>query len=62
MVYTVKSIVTENNQIVYNDGVTKLFLYTKGKIGGSEKLKNLLVQTGKLKELKKQILMLKSMD
>lgn len=42
MVYTVKSIVTENNQIVYNDGVTKIFLYTKGKIGGSQELKNLL--------------------
>ena len=42
MVYTVKNIVTENNQIVYNDGVTKIFLYIKGTIGGSEDLKNLL--------------------
>ena len=28
MIYTVKNMVAENNQIVYNDGVTKLFLYT----------------------------------
>lgn len=42
MVYTVKNLVTENNQIVYNDGVTKIFLYTKGTVGGSEKLKELL--------------------
>ena len=42
MVYTVKNIVTENNQIVYNDGVTKIFLYTKGVIGGSNELKQLL--------------------
>ncbi len=42
MIYTVKNIVTENNQIVYNDGVTKLFLYTKGNVGGSQRLKELL--------------------
>jgi len=42
MVYTVKNIVTENNQIAYNDGVTKIFLYTKGTVGGSKELKNLL--------------------
>ena len=42
MVYTVKNIVTENNQIVYNDGVTKIFLYTKGTVGGSKRLKELL--------------------
>ena len=42
MVYTVKNIVTENNQIVYNDGITKIFLYTQGAVGGSEELKNLL--------------------
>lgn len=42
MIYTVKNTVTENNQIVYNDGITKIYLYTKGKIGGSEELKNLL--------------------
>ena len=32
----------ENNQIVYNDGATKIFLYTQGAVGGSEELKNLL--------------------
>lgn len=42
MVYTVKNIVTENNQLVYNDGVTKIFLYTKGTKGGSKELKELL--------------------
>ena len=42
MLYTVKNMVEENNQIVYNDGVTKIFLYTKGTIGGSQKLKELL--------------------
>ena len=34
--------VEENRQLVYNDGVTKLFLYTDGKIGGSDSLRNLL--------------------
>lgn len=42
MVYTVKNVVTENNQIVYNDGVTKIFLYTKGTMGGSQKLREFL--------------------
>ena len=32
----------ENNELVYNDGVIKLYLYTKGKIGGTEELKSLL--------------------
>ncbi len=31
-----------NNELIYNDGVIKFFLYTKGKIGGSEELKSLL--------------------
>ena len=42
MIYTVKNMVVENNQIVYNDGSTKLFLYTKGTKGGSKELKDLL--------------------
>lgn len=42
MIYTVKNIVVENDQIVYNDGSTKLFLYTKGTKGGSKELKDLL--------------------
>ena len=33
---------TENDRIVYNDGVTKLFLYTKGTKGGSKELKDFL--------------------
>ena len=42
MLYTVKNVVVENNQLVYNDGVTNLFLYTEGTIGGSTELKHLL--------------------
>lgn len=42
MLYTVKNLVAENNQLVYNDGVTNLFLYTEGKIGGSDELSHLL--------------------
>ena len=34
--------VVENNELVYNDGVLKFFLYTKGKNGGSKELKDLL--------------------
>ena len=42
MIYTVKSIVVEKQNIVYNDGITKIFLYTKGTKGGSQELKELL--------------------
>ncbi len=42
MLYTVKNMVVENNELVYNDGVLKVFLYTKGKNGGSKELKSLL--------------------
>ncbi len=42
MIYTVKNVVVENNQLVYNDGVMKFFLYTEGKYGGSDNLKSLL--------------------
>ena len=42
MLYTVKNMVAENNHLVYNDGVTKIFLYTKGTKGGSKELKELL--------------------
>ncbi len=42
MLYTVKNMVVENKELVYNDGVVKFFLYTKGKLGGSEQLKSLL--------------------
>lgn len=42
MLYTVKNCVEEESQIVYNDGVMKLFLYTGGEIGGNEDLRNLL--------------------
>lgn len=42
MLYTVKNKVVENPDLMYNDGVTKLFLYTKGTVGGSKELKALL--------------------
>ncbi len=42
MVYTVKNFVAEDTQIVYNDGVMKLFLYTGGELGGNDKLKDML--------------------
>lgn len=42
MLYTVKNVVTENNHLLYNDGVIKLLLYTKGTKGGSKELKDLL--------------------
>lgn len=34
--------VVENGELQYNDGVIKLFLFTKGNKGGSEELKSLL--------------------
>lgn len=42
MVYTVKNVVEECPQVSYNDGVTKLFLYVDGKLGGTEELRTLL--------------------
>lgn len=42
MLYSVKNIVEENPEIDYNDGVRKLFLYTRGKKGGTKALRNLL--------------------
>lgn len=42
MLYTVKNCIEEFPELVYNDGVKRLFLYVDGKLGGTEKLKNLL--------------------
>jgi hypothetical protein len=42
MIYTVKNSVVENNDIMYNDGITKIFLYINGKLGGTKELKSLL--------------------
>ena len=42
ILYSVKNVVEENEDIKYNDGVRKLFLYTGGTKGGTEKLRNLL--------------------
>ena len=42
MLYTVKNCVEEFPELVYNDGVKKLFLYVGGELGGTEKLKSLL--------------------
>ena len=42
IVYTVKNMVVENPQLVYNDGVTRIYLYTDGEIGGNDELRALL--------------------
>lgn len=42
MIYTIKNMVVENPKLVYNDGVEKIFVYTRGTVGGSPKLKELL--------------------
>lgn len=42
MLYSVKNIVEEDNEIDYNDGVRKLFLYTGGAKGGTDSLRALL--------------------
>ena len=42
MLYTVKNYIEEFPELVYNDGVKKLFLYVGGELGGTEKLKSLL--------------------
>lgn len=42
MLYTVKNYVEKFPELVYNDGVKKLFLYVGGEFGGTEKLKSLL--------------------
>lgn len=42
MIYTIKNIVVENHDLVYNDGITKIILYTKGTKGGSKELKDFL--------------------
>lgn len=38
----VKSMIAENDKLVYNDGINRIFLYTKGKKGGSKELRELL--------------------
>jgi predicted transposase/invertase (TIGR01784 family) len=42
MIYTVKNTVVENPELEYNDGVTRVFLYTDGNIGGTEEIRALL--------------------
>ncbi len=42
MIYTIKNIVVENHDLVYNDGIIKIILYTKGTKGGSKELKDFL--------------------
>ena len=43
MIYTVKNCIEDFPNLVYNDGVKKLFLYVNGELGGTESLKNLLL-------------------
>lgn len=33
IIYTIKNIAVENHDLVYNDGITKIILYTKGTKG-----------------------------
>lgn len=42
MIYTVKNMVVENNTLIYNDGITKIFLFINGTKGGTQDLKNML--------------------
>ena len=42
MIYTVKNTIVENPELEYNDGVTRVFLYTGGNIGGTEEIRTLL--------------------
>ncbi len=42
MVYTVRNKVEEVSGAYFDDGVTKLFLYAHGKVGGNEELRSLL--------------------
>ncbi len=42
MLYTVKNCVENFPELIYNDGVKKLFLYVDGELGGTEELKSLL--------------------
>ena len=42
MIYSVKNIVEGFEDLYYNDGIRKVFLYTDGKLGGSSELKQLL--------------------
>lgn len=42
MIYFVKNMVEGFDDLYYNDGIRKIFLYTDGKIGGSRELKRLL--------------------
>lgn len=41
--YTVKNMVVENQKIIYNDGITKIFLFLNDNKGGSIELKNMLL-------------------
>lgn len=42
MIYTIKNMVVENPELEYNEGVTRVILYTNGAIGGWKELEALL--------------------
>ena len=42
MLYTVRSKVEEASDVRFEDGITKLFLYAYGEVGGTEELRSLL--------------------
>lgn len=69
MCYTVKNVVLEEPDIKYEDGAVSVFLYTKGVVGGTKKLAQLLkyimessetnAVSGELKELHDYVTRLK---
>ena len=42
MIYTVRNLVVENTDLIYNEGVTRIFLYTNGELGGTDEVRTLL--------------------
>ncbi|MBE5965277.1 MAG: Rpn family recombination-promoting nuclease/putative transposase [Lachnospira sp.] len=42
IIYNVKNVIEEMPDVLYNDGVRSVFLYTKGELGGTKELKDLL--------------------
>ncbi len=41
-IYNVKNVIEEMPDMLYNDGIRSIFLYTRGELGGTKALKNLL--------------------
>lgn len=56
MIYSVKKVLEEMQELEYNDGIKTIFLYTGRKYGGNQAMKNLLPEWSRwnsfLKELR----------